>query len=101
MIDFIRDHIWLLFIGFISAFSHGHIKQELTFTGLLKGSVVAAFVAYMTDAVCVYYGIDGGLKTGIVGVASFIAPNILLGILTASNEFGKNPLGVIDRLRKK
>lgn len=78
-------------------------KQKFTFFHYLMAVLMALLSAYIADAICAGVGMDGDIKTGVIGIAAYSAPHLLDGIDNFAERFAKEPLKVIAevlRIRK-
>ena len=76
-------------------------KEHATPVGFMRGGLLACFVAVLTGSVLDSYNIDGNLKFAAIGVAAFIADDVLVGILRISATIRDNPREVIDLILRR
>lgn len=66
-------------------------EDRRSITGFLRGLVMAVFVGMMVSLIVKDYNLTPGVQGVVIGVASFVADDILLLIITASNAIRNNP----------
>jgi hypothetical protein len=66
-------------------------EDRRSITGFLRGLVMATFVGMMVSLIVKDYNLTPGVQGVVVGVASFVADDILLMIITASTAIRNNP----------
>ena len=66
-------------------------EDRRSFKGFLRGLVLAVFVGTMTSLAVKDYGLTPGVQGCIIGIASFIADDILMLILAIIAAIRKDP----------
>lgn len=64
--------------------------------GIIRGCVLATFVAWMTGTLLSNYKYDTNSIFCILGVSSFLADDILLGAVKLGTTIKDNPQAVLD-----
>jgi hypothetical protein len=74
--------------------------ERLTIRGVVVGSFMAAFLAYVTALYCLEIGMSERMMGVTVGIVTYQALNILTGIAKLGAGFAKNPAEFLFNLRK-
>lgn len=76
-------------------------REHATPTGFIRGGVLACFVAVLVGGLLDDYGYEGNLKFALIGIAAFVADDILVGILRLSALLRDNPREVLDIILRR
>ncbi|WP_255546797.1 hypothetical protein [Moritella sp. 36] len=66
------------------------------FFSLFHVGANAILSAYIADSFCRWLGLDEGLKTGIIGIAAYVAPHLLTGVNALAKAVSKDPKHFLD-----
>lgn len=76
-------------------------EDRRTFTGYIRAIILALFVGSITGLLIQDYNLSAATEGGIVGVAAFIADDILIFIVRVAKMLSDNPRIIIDVLFRK
>lgn len=76
-------------------------KEHATPLGFIRGGVVACSVAVLVGGLLDDYGYEGNVKFALVGIAAFVADDILVGLLRLSALLRDNPREVLDIILRR
>lgn len=63
----------------------------------LRGIIMAVLVAWIVAAATDGYGMNENYRVAVIGVCSFMADDLLRGLLSAGEKFREDPLGFIKK----
>lgn len=67
----------------------------------VRGILMAVLVAWIVAAATDGYGMNENYRVAAIGVCSFMADDLLRGLLALGEEFRKDPFGFIKRWFKR
>lgn len=73
--------------------------EKLSFRGFVVGSVLAAFLAYITALFCMEIEMSGQMMGVTVGLVTYQAVNILTGLGKLGAAFAKDPIALAEKIR--
>lgn len=73
-------------------------EQRRSFVGFLRGIILALFVAIMTGMIIQDYNFSPSMYNAIVGIAAFVADDILILIIKAAKTATTEPGAALDWL---
>lgn len=86
-------------LGLAVGIARGIIQQKHgSVLGFVRGILASIFVAVMVSWGLVNSGLSLNTQAMIIGVCSFIADDILLGLVSLSTLLGSDPFGFFSRL---
>lgn len=86
-------------LGLVVGIMRGVIQQKHgSVGGFLRGILASIFVAVIASWGLVNSGLSLNTQAMIIGICSFIADDILLGLMSLSTLLGRDPLGFFSRL---
>lgn len=75
-------------------------KQTFVFSDFVRGSIMSAFVAYLTALYCQANEYTGKIVSVIVGCVTYQAGNILTGLGKLGAAFAADPIGFYKKVKK-
>ena len=91
----------LVGISTLAAASRSILTEDRrSFLGFIRGLILAAFAGTIIGLIIQNYNFSPSMQVAIVGIASFVADDLLLMILAISRTFRDNPRIVIDYFLK-
>lgn len=92
----------LIAISGIAALSRSILSADRrSIKGFLRGWVLAGFVGIVVGAIMKGQGYTPETMGGVVGIAAFIADDILLFLITIASTLRNNPQQIIDWLLRR
>lgn len=86
-------------IGLVVGITRGIIQTKHgTFAAFLRGVLASIFVATLVSWGLADTALSVTSRGVIIGIASYIADDILLGLMSLGALAGRDPLGFIERL---
>jgi uncharacterized membrane protein required for colicin V production len=86
-------------IGLVVGIMRGVIQQKHgSLSAFFRGVLASLFVAVIVSWGLADTGLSVTAKGTITGICSFIADDILLGLLSLASLMGKDPIGFLTRL---
>lgn len=86
-------------IGLVVGIMRGVIQQKHgSFGAFIRGILASVFVAVIVSWGLADTGLSATTKATITGICSFIADDILLGLLSLASLMGRDPIGFFTRL---
>lgn len=86
-------------IGLAVGIMRGVIQQKHgSFGVFVRGILASIFVAVIVSWGLADTGLSATTKATITGICSFIADDILLGLLILASLLGKDPIGFLSRM---
>lgn len=86
-------------IGLVVGIARGIIQQKHgSIGGFIRGAVASILVAVLVAWGLADTALSVTSKNAITGICSFIADDILLGLLSLGSLIGKDPIGFLSRL---
>ncbi|KXO12445.1 hypothetical protein AKG98_3638 [Moritella sp. JT01] len=97
LIVFIRQWGQLCLLSLLAAATQMYMSgTRITFFHYFMSVLMAILSAYIADSFCRWLGLDEGLKTGIIGIAAYVAPHILTGVNALAKAVSKDPKHFLD-----
>jgi len=62
--------------------------------------LMAILSAYIAESFCIWLGLNDGLKTGIIGIAAYVAPHLLTGLNALAKAVSKDPKHFLDMVMR-
>lgn len=97
-----RTWLALLGISALAAASRAILSEDKrSLAGFLRGLVLAGFAGTLAGLLIQDYGFSPATQGGIVGIAAFVADDLLLMLVNVARTFRQNPQAVIDLLLRR
>ncbi|MCQ4160867.1 hypothetical protein NON00_13110 [Roseomonas sp. GC11] len=74
------------------------LQRQLTLGDVIRGIVMGAFAGLLVNAALSSVGVSDGVRSALIGAASFLADLILTGLLALGRRFAADPLGTFDEI---
>jgi len=69
---------------------------RITFFHYFMSVLMAILSAYIAESFCILLGLNDDLKTGVIGIAAYVAPHILTGLNALTKAVSKKPKHYLD-----
>ena len=81
-------------VGFVKGIIHNRYGGFWQWLALMLGTVFVAIIAgYALDA----SDLSANQQRAVIGIAAYLADDILIALVSVSGMFRKDPFGVVDR----
>ena len=94
---FLRTSAALIGISALAAASRSIISEDRrSFKGFVRGLVLAVFVGGVVGALIQDVSFSPATQGGIVGVAAFVADDLLILLISVTTHLRNNPTAIVD-----
>lgn len=100
--EYIKHIFQFVVISMVAAAIQLYLSPHaFTFARYFFNALMALLAAYLVSSFCDFWQVAEAARPGFIGVGAYLAPHLFNGLNTLGQRFSKDPLKVINQLRRK